>query len=68
MNHKVFIIDDQIVVTGSFNFSRSADESNDENMVFLNNENIAEGYIAEFERVWADAHTVDADSVDCRQY
>ena len=35
MHHKVLIIDGQTVVTGSFNFSRSAEERNDENSLVM---------------------------------
>ena len=55
MHHKVFIIDDKIVVTGSFNFSNSANQTNDENMVFLNNDAIAAQYEQEFREVWDEA-------------
>ena len=33
MHHKVIVIDGEIVVVGSFNFSESADKSNDENLL-----------------------------------
>jgi phosphatidylserine/phosphatidylglycerophosphate/cardiolipin synthase-like enzyme len=33
MHHKVFIIDESIVVFGSYNFSQSAEERNDENLI-----------------------------------
>jgi len=55
MHHKVIVIDDQIVVTGSFNFSNSADRHNDENVVIINNNELARNYTAEFERLWADS-------------
>lgn len=51
LHHKVFIIDDQTVLTGSFNFSNNATESNDENLVIIRNADIAGLYIQEFERV-----------------
>ena len=66
MHHKVFIIDNKIVVTGSYNFSNNADNSNDENMVFLNNDSIAPLYREEFERVWAQAWEPGPDDVICR--
>jgi phosphatidylserine/phosphatidylglycerophosphate/cardiolipin synthase-like enzyme len=53
MHHKVFIIDEQIVVTGSYNFSRSAEERNDENIIIIYNTDIAQEFIKEFERVQA---------------
>jgi phosphatidylserine/phosphatidylglycerophosphate/cardiolipin synthase-like enzyme len=35
MHHKLLLIDDGVVATGSYNFTRSAEESNDENVVIL---------------------------------
>jgi phosphatidylserine/phosphatidylglycerophosphate/cardiolipin synthase-like enzyme len=56
MHHKVFIVDEKIVVLGSYNFSNSAEEKNDENIVIVYNEKIAEFFMQEFERVYAHAH------------
>lgn len=55
MHHKVFIIDGKIVITGSYNFSASAERKNDENVVIFFDEQIAAQYLAEFERVFAQA-------------
>lgn len=55
MHHKVFIIDEKIVVLGSYNFSQSAEERNDENIIIIYNEAIAQEFIKEFQRVWAQA-------------
>ncbi|MEW6716664.1 MAG: phospholipase D-like domain-containing protein [Chloroflexota bacterium] len=52
MHHKVFIIDGQIVVTGSYNFSASAEDRNDENTLIIHNHDIAAAYLAEFYRVF----------------
>jgi phosphatidylserine/phosphatidylglycerophosphate/cardiolipin synthase-like enzyme len=65
-HHKVFIIDDQVVVTGSFNFSNNADESNDENVIIIINRDIADQYLQEFERRWAEATEPDAADINCR--
>ena len=51
MHHKVFIIDDTIVVTGSFNPSNNAENNNDENMIIINDSKVAENYIKEYERL-----------------
>lgn len=51
MHHKVFIIDGETVVTGSYNFSKSARTRNDENTLILQNTEIAARYLEEFERV-----------------
>ena len=56
MHHKVFIIDEKIVVLGSYNFSQAAEERNDENLLIVYNAAIAEQFIKEFQRVAAQAH------------
>jgi phosphatidylserine/phosphatidylglycerophosphate/cardiolipin synthase-like enzyme len=55
MHHKVFIVDGKIVVFGSYNFSRAAEERNDENILIVYNEKIADQFIMEFQRVWKQA-------------
>jgi phosphatidylserine/phosphatidylglycerophosphate/cardiolipin synthase-like enzyme len=53
MHHKVIVIDDQIVITGSYNFSNNAETSNDENLIVIYNSQIAAQYLEEFQRVYA---------------
>lgn len=53
LHHKVFIIDRRVTVLGSFNFSGSANDSNDENVVIVYDPIFASFFIEEFERVWA---------------
>jgi phosphatidylserine/phosphatidylglycerophosphate/cardiolipin synthase-like enzyme len=55
MHHKLIIIDRKIVITGSYNFSNSAEASNDENVVIIYNADIAGLYLAEFQRVYDQA-------------
>ncbi len=52
MHHKVFIIDNQTVITGSFNPSENADKRNDENVLVIEDEGIVQEYLEEFEYVW----------------
>lgn len=52
MHHKVIIIDGAIVITGSYNFTRNAAESNDENVLIIHSPGIAASYLREFERVY----------------
>lgn len=65
MHHKVIIIDDQIVITGSFNFTKSADEANDDNVLILHSPAVAQVYDKEFASVYAIAKTPDATKTDC---
>jgi phosphatidylserine/phosphatidylglycerophosphate/cardiolipin synthase-like enzyme len=55
LHHKVYIIDDRLVVTGSANFTATADRFNDENTLIIEDPALAAHYIAEFERVLDDA-------------
>ena len=51
MHHKVIIIDKSIVITGSYNFTASAEENNDENVLIIFNSEVAAKYLDEFQRV-----------------
>ena len=55
MHHKVIIIDRSIVVTGSYNFTSSAETLNDENVVILFDPDAAAKFLEEFQRVYAQA-------------
>ena len=55
MHHKVMIIDESIVIFGSYNFTNSAETRNDENLLVVYNEDIAAQFTAEFQRVYAQA-------------
>jgi len=52
MHHKVFIIDEKVVVTGSTNPSKSGFYKNDENMMIIEDSSIAKLFMEEFEMVW----------------
>jgi phosphatidylserine/phosphatidylglycerophosphate/cardiolipin synthase-like enzyme len=52
MHHKFLIIDQEIVVTGSYNFTISAEEHNDENLLVLHDPEIAGAYAKEFARIF----------------
>jgi len=58
-HHKVFVIDEKILVTGSFNFSNNASKRNDENVVIITHPQIATLYLEEFERRWVEAKEPD---------
>lgn len=52
MHHKVMIIDGVILVTGSYNWTWSAEKENDENVVVIEDPTIASIYEKEFWRLW----------------
>ena len=52
MHHKVIIIDDYRLITGSYNFSKNASRNNDENCIMIDNRAITALYIKEFENIF----------------
>jgi phosphatidylserine/phosphatidylglycerophosphate/cardiolipin synthase-like enzyme len=48
MHHKVFIIDEEIVITGSYNPTGNGNKGNDENVLIIYDDNIAELFEEEF--------------------
>ena len=48
IHHKVFIIDNETVITGSFNPTKSANTKNDENLLIIKDKDIANLYLKEF--------------------
>ena len=44
-HNKIMIIDHKKVITGSFNFTRSADSRNTENVIIIDDSKVAESYI-----------------------
>ncbi len=55
MHHKVIIVDESILITGSYNFTASAAERNDENVVIVHSSKVAAQYVEEFQRVYQQA-------------
>jgi phosphatidylserine/phosphatidylglycerophosphate/cardiolipin synthase-like enzyme len=55
LHHKVIVIDERTVITGSYNFTGSAEKDNDENLVIVDDPKLARAYLDEFERVYEQA-------------
>ena len=55
MHEKVIILDNSVVITGSYNFTRSADKRNDEQVLVIQSPEIADLYLEEFDKILADA-------------
>ena len=66
MHNKIIIIDERYVITGSLNFSTSAEESNDENVIIIDNPDIARLYMLDFDRVWSVGTAPDPAKITCQ--
>lgn len=65
MHHKVIILDDSTVIVGSFNFSGSATDSNDENLVIIHDPAVTNLYLQEYALRFAEGHPPEG--IDCSQ-
>jgi phosphatidylserine/phosphatidylglycerophosphate/cardiolipin synthase-like enzyme len=65
MHNKVIVVDERYVITGSLNFSTNAETSNDENVIIIDNPDIARLYLQDFERVWTLAADPDPAKFTC---
>lgn len=52
VHHKVFIIDGNTVITGSYNPTKNADERNDENIMIIRDADVAQKFENEFARLF----------------
>jgi len=55
MHHKLMIIDERVVITGSYNFTGRAEDVNDENLLIIDDPALARAFAAEFARVYRQA-------------
>lgn len=49
-HHKVMIIDRELIITGSFNFTRAAEENNAENLLIFRSKDFAKEYLENWEK------------------
>ncbi|MCB0837357.1 MAG: DUF1669 domain-containing protein [Bacteroidetes bacterium] len=52
MHHKFAIYDRKYVLTGSYNWTRSAATSNQENILVTSDQEVVKKYMSEFDRLW----------------
>ncbi len=52
MHHKFAIIDNKTIITGSYNWTRSAEQYNHENVLVTNDKIVTAKYIKEFDELW----------------
>ena len=52
MHNKVMIVDGDIVITGSYDYSETAEIFNNENLIVIKSTSIGSAYEAEFSKIW----------------
>jgi cardiolipin hydrolase len=58
MHHKFAVIDEAVVLTGSFNWTTQAVKFNQENVLFLENNGIAKLFTDNFNKMWNEFKTI----------
>ncbi|PVU98069.1 hypothetical protein BB559_001787 [Furculomyces boomerangus] len=53
MHNKFCVIDNKVVITGSYNWSKNARKNNQENIIITNSTEATNGFTKEFEKLWA---------------
>ena len=60
MHNKYAIIDESVIVTGSFNWTTQAINNNQENLLFYEDKDLAKQYLSEFDKLWKEfTNTID---------
>ena len=52
MHNKFCLIDNALLITGSYNWTTSADLRNDENLMLIRSEDVVKAYRIQFEKYW----------------
>ena len=52
MHHKFCIVDKEILLTGSYNWTKSAADRNQENLLVTEDPKMVKAYLNEFEKLW----------------
>jgi phosphatidylserine/phosphatidylglycerophosphate/cardiolipin synthase-like enzyme len=60
MHHKFVILDQQTVLTGSYNWTLESEDENHENLLILQDPHPVEAYTREFEVLWSGAGRDDS--------
>ena len=56
MHHKYCVVDNQLLLTGSYNWTSAASTRNCENVLVTDDPRAVRAYAAEFERLWMEFH------------
>ncbi len=55
MHHKFVLLDEKVVLTGSYNWTFASEQRNYENLLILREPKMVDVYLPEFEALWSDA-------------
>ena len=59
MHHKFAIIDNRLLLTGSYNWTFSANNRNDENLLIIDDPELIEVFENQFENLWSNKYSLE---------
>jgi DNA uptake protein ComE-like DNA-binding protein len=59
MHHKFAVIDNRVLLTGSYNWTASANNRNDENLMVIDDPEIITRYQNQFEKLWFEKYSLE---------
>lgn len=63
MHHKFAIVDNELLETGSFNYTNRASTSNQENQIYLSKGSTVQRFVDRFEAIWDSSVEIDMNSL-----
>lgn len=65
MHHKFAVVDGALVITGSYNWTTSAQTRNEENLLVIQSPELAQAFEQEFQKLWASKKAQTLTQADC---
>jgi len=65
MHHKFAVVDGEKVITGSYNWTTSAQTRNEENLLIIESPQLAQAFESEFSKLWAHKKAQALTHADC---
>ncbi|MFN4218007.1 MAG: phospholipase D-like domain-containing protein [Candidatus Bipolaricaulia bacterium] len=65
MHHKFAVVDSSVVITGSYNWTTSAQTRNEENLLVIHSPELAQAFEQEFQKLWTHTKAQALTQKDC---
>jgi phosphatidylserine/phosphatidylglycerophosphate/cardiolipin synthase-like enzyme len=65
MHHKFAVVDGALVITGSYNWTTSAQTRNEENLIVIQSPELANIFESEFQKLWTHKQARSLTQADC---
>lgn len=63
MHNKFTVIDGRVLITGSYNWTATAEKKNEENLIIIKDDGVIKQYAQRFEHIWDEGRNADVHGV-----